>query len=86
MYNVPSEYYIRLHHVRPRFKGDIEDVLIYMATEISKIDITDKSEFKKLLNSAIQMYPGNMTKSEKTINNWRTEISSLFGFFIQMKG
>ena len=27
-YRIPDEYFFRLHHVRPRFKGDIENVLI----------------------------------------------------------
>ena len=36
-YKIPDEYYFRIHHVRPRFKGDIENVLIYMAEEISRI-------------------------------------------------
>ena len=36
-YQIPEEYYFRLHHVRPRFKGDIENVLIYVAEEISRV-------------------------------------------------
>lgn len=31
------------------------------------------------VNEAISRYPGNAPKKSKTINNWRTEISSLFG-------
>ena len=82
MYTVPNEYAIRLHHVRPRFKNDIENVLIYMATEISKIDALPAKEFSKHLTDVIFKYPGNTTKTIKTINNWRTEIPSLFGFVI----
>lgn len=26
MYKVPDEYYFRIHHVRPRFKDDVENV------------------------------------------------------------
>jgi len=33
----------------------------------------------KEVNRLIKLYPGNATKKNKTINNWRTEISSLFG-------
>lgn len=36
-YKVPEEYFFRVHHVRPRFKGDIENVLIYVAEEISRV-------------------------------------------------
>ena len=82
MYLVPDEYFIRIHHVRPRFKNDIENVLLYMAGEISKLPELPKEEFDKQLNEAIYKYPGNITKKIKTINNWRTEISALFGFFI----
>ena len=79
-YNIPEEYYFRIHHVRPRFKGDIENVLIYMAEEISKVGELPTSEFVSKVNSAIYKYPGNAHREIKTINNWRTEISSLFGF------
>lgn len=83
MYEVPKEFYFRIHHVRPRFKGDIESVLIYMATEIAKIPEMPKRDFAKVLNEAIIRYPGNRIRTPKTINNWRTEISSLFGFYIE---
>ena len=79
-YRIPDEYYFRIHHVRPRFKGDIENVLIYMAEEISKIGELETSEFVDRINAAIYRYPGNAHRELKTINNWRTEISALFGF------
>lgn len=79
-YRIPDEYYFRIHHVRPRFKGDIENVLIYMAEEISKIGELETSEFVDRINAAIYRYPGNVHRELKTINNWRTEISALFGF------
>ncbi len=79
-YQIPDELYFRIHHVRPRFKNDVENVLVYMATEISKMTEDDKEKFADKLNDAIRRYPGNGVKELKTINNWRTEISSLFGF------
>ena len=79
IYKVPDEYYFRIHHSRPRFKDDVENVLIYMATEIAKITEKDSKEFAVELNNAIRHYPGNGEKTDKTINNWRTEISSIFG-------
>ena len=85
MYKVPDEYFFRIHHIRPRFKNDIENVLIYMAEEIRKIGKLPKQEFKNKVNQAIRLYPGNVTKKIKTINNWRTEISSLFGL-IELEG
>ena len=50
-----------------------------MAVEISKIDKKEKKEFMEEVNNAIRLYPGNAAKFQKTIDNWRTEISSLFG-------
>lgn len=79
-YKIPEEYYFRLHHVRPRFKSDIENVLIYMAEEITSIGQKPTQEFVRLINSAVFRYPGNAHSTLKTINNWRTEISALFGF------
>jgi hypothetical protein len=79
MYQVPEEYFYRLHHIRPRFKNDVENVLYYMANEIAKLNPSGHEEFSSNLNNVIKLYPGNVSKADKTINNWRTEISSLFG-------
>ncbi|WP_312502949.1 protein NO VEIN domain-containing protein [Lacrimispora sp.] len=79
-YKIPEEYFFRIHHVRPRFKGDIENVLIYMAEEISAVGELPVEEFVSRVNAAIYKYPGNAHRELKTINNWRTEISALFGF------
>jgi hypothetical protein len=78
-YKVPDEYYFRIHHIRPRFKNDVENVLIFVSTEIAKISKSQKDAFMAKVNEAISRYPGNAPKTSKTINNWRTEISSLFG-------
>lgn len=79
-YQIPKEYYFRIHHVRPRFKGDIENVLIYMAEELTAIGEKNVDDFIREANAAIYRYPGNAHRELKTINNWRTEISALFGF------
>jgi len=79
MYTIPEEYYFRIHHIRPRFKNDIENVLYFMANEIARMKPAKHELFKEQLNSIIKLYPGNNTKTPKTINNWRTEISALFG-------
>lgn len=79
-YQIPNDFYFRIHHVRPRFKNDVENVLVYIATEIDKMSAADKDVFANNLNDAIRRYPGNIVKTTKTINNWRTEISALFGF------
>ena len=79
-YVIPEQYCFRIHHVRPRFKGDIENVLIYMAEEISAVGEKPIDEFVSAVNAAIYRYPGNAHRELKTINNWRTEISALFGF------
>lgn len=79
-YKIPEQFYFRIHHARPRFKNDVENVLIYVAENIAKLDPMPESDFAQRLNQAIYGYPGNAHKELKTINNWRTEISSLFGF------
>jgi len=79
IYKTPKEYFFRIHHIRPRFKNDVENVLFYMATEIAKLSPDKHNAFKEKLNNTIKLYPGNASKNIKTINNWRTEISSLFG-------
>lgn len=84
-YKVPEEYFFRVHHVRPRFKGDIENVLIYVAEEISRVGEKEVDKFVEEVNAAIFRYPGNAHRELKTINNWRTEISALFGFIEHTK-
>lgn len=79
-YKIPEEYYFRIHHVRPRFKGDIENVLIYVAEELDRVGEKPTDEFVQAVNNALYQYPGNAHRELKTINNWRTEISALFGF------
>lgn len=79
-YKIPEEYYFRIHHVRPRFKGDIENVLIYVAEELARVGEKPIDEFVYAVNDALFRYPGNAHRELKTINNWRTEISALFGF------
>lgn len=85
MYHVPAEYYLRIHHCRPRFKSDVENVLLYMAQESVKISDCSVEQYSEAFNNAIRLYPGNSGLKIKTINNWRTEISSLFGFYIEDK-
>jgi len=80
MYKIEPQYFHRLHQVRPRFKTDIENVLLYVATEIAKLETQPLDEFNSNLFNAIRLYTGNATKADKTIDNWRTEIAALFGF------
>ncbi len=79
-YKIPEEYYFRIHHVRPRFKSDIENVLIYVADVIARIGEMPTEYFVSQLDNALFKYPGNANRKKKTIDNWRTEISALFGF------
>lgn len=85
MYEIPQEYFLRIHHCRPRFKSDVENVLLYMAQESVKIPDGPVEAYSAAFNDAIRLYPGNEGLKIKTINNWRTEISSLFGFYIEDK-
>jgi hypothetical protein len=80
MYKIPDKYFFRLHHVRPRFKNDVEEVLLYVANSIVNMPVLPKKEFKEKLNEVLFKFKKNSTSTQKTIDNWRTEISALFAF------
>jgi hypothetical protein len=51
-----------------------------MAEEITAVGERPTDDFVSAVDAAIYRYPGNAHRELKTINNWRTEISALFGF------
>ncbi len=84
-YVIPDEFWLRIHFVRPRFKANIENVLLYMANECCKIETSSCDEYAEKINNAIRLFPGNADLSQKTIDNWRTEISALCAFYNEDK-
>ena len=80
-YQIPDKFWFRIHFVRPRFKSNIENVLLYMANECCRIPRCSCSEYNKRYFNAIKMFPGNIGMTRKTLDNWRTEIPALFGFY-----
>lgn len=84
-YRIPDEDWFRIHFVRPRFKGNIENVLLYMANECCRIPKCSCSDYRKRYNDAIKMFPGNIDVKKKTLDNWRTEIPALFAFYTEDK-
>ena len=84
-YVVPDEYWYRIHFVRPRFKSNIENVLLYMANECCKIPRCSCQEYSDNFFNAIRLFPGNIGVADKTLHNWRTEIPALFGFYNENK-
>ena len=84
-YIIPDEYWFRIHFVRPRFKSNIENVLLYMASECCKIPRCSCQEYSDRYFNAIRMFPGNIGMTDKTLHNWRTEIPALFGFYNEDK-
>lgn len=84
-YHIPERDYLRIHFVRPRFKSNIENVLLYMANECCKIEATSCREYASKINRAIRLFPGNIDYTQKTIDNWRTEISALCAFYNEDK-
>ena len=84
-YQIPDKFWFRIHFVRPRFKSNIENVLLYMANECCRIPRCSCSEYNKRYFNAIKMFPGNIGMTRKTLDNWRTEIPALFGFYIEKK-
>ncbi len=85
-YQTPEKYYYRIHHVRPRFKNNVESVLLFMANAISTKGPLPTSDFKQFLIDEIYRFPGNQTSKLKTVQNWRTEISALFSLYYDEKG
>ena len=79
-YKIPDKYFFRLHHVRPRFKENREEVLKFVSLSISNLGSLPIEEFKTKLNETLFSFPGNAQATKKTIDNWRTEISALLGF------
>ena len=84
-YQIPDKYWFRIHFVRPRFKSNIENVLLYMANECCRIPQCSCSEYNQKYLNAIKMFPGNIDMTKKTLDNWRTEIPALFGFYKEDK-
>ena len=80
-YRIPDKFFCRIHHVRPRFKSNVEEVLLFMADTISSKGSLPINDFKNFLNEEIAKFPGNQNKTLKTIQNWRTEISALFSLY-----
>ncbi len=85
-YHIPDNDYLRIHFVRPRFKSNIENVLLYIATECCKIERTSCRNYAEQINKAIRLFPGNIDLTQKTIDNWRTEISAFCAFYNEDKG
>lgn len=83
IYQTPDEYFFRLHHVRPRFKSNVEAVLVYMATIISAIGVGKRLDVNNILTKKIRDFPGNIRYTNKTIQNWRTEIAALFSLYYE---
>ena len=75
-YSTPQQSLLTLHFVRPRFKNNIENVLFFMAKEISSFTTPIDNE---KLNRLISQFQENDHIKEKTLSNWRTEISTLLG-------
>jgi len=86
MYKIPDNYFFRLHHVRPRFKDDVEEVLLYVSNSISELQNAPSGLFKAVLNSSIKKFKDNSSKKQKTIDNWRTEISAIFSLIDDHEG
>ena len=84
-YSIPEDDYLRIHFVRPRFKSNIENVLLYMANECCRIPPCPWREYAERINTAIRLFPGNAGLTQKTIDNWRTEISALCAFYNEDK-
>lgn len=84
-YRIPDEFWLPIHFVRPRFKGNPESILLYLANACCKISACKPIDYATELNKAIRLIPGKQKDEMKTINNWRTEIAALFSFYTEDK-
>lgn len=84
-YRVPSEYRTRIHFVRPRFKNNMENVLLFFANACCRIEDCDCTTYSSKLSRLLRGFPGNSRISDKTIANWRTETPALFAFYKEDK-
>lgn len=84
MFAVQKEYYYRIHHIRSRFKRNVESRLYDISHALAIIPEMDKKEYNKLADHNIKALDWNKNSKEKTIKNIRTEISSLFGLIINV--
>lgn len=66
-YQIPNKDWYRIHFVRPRFKGNIENVLLYMANECCRIPKCSCEEYSKKYFNAIKMFPGNIDAKRKLL-------------------
>lgn len=82
-YEIPVSFFYRIHHVRPRFKNNVENVIIYVASLIAKTGVISKSKFREIMLEKLSEFPGNANLTKKTLENWRTEISALFGLYYE---
>ena len=74
---------MRIHHVRPRFKSNVENVLIYVASLVAQHGCKTRAQFREMMRKKLREFPGNANKTDKTLDNWRTEISALFGLYYE---
>ncbi len=80
-YRIPDKHYFKIHHVRPRFKNNVEAVLLFISDAICSMGTLPVEEFKERMIAEVSKFPGNQNRKLKTIQNWRTEISALFSLY-----
>ena len=56
-----------------------------MANECCRIPTLPCKEYSERYFNSIKMFPGNIDMADKTLQNWRTEIPALFGFYTENK-
>ncbi len=71
-------------YVNSQSSADFEEVLLYVATSISEMEVLPEKEFNAVLNTVLFGFKKNASSTQKTIDNWRTEISALFAFMLNL--
>lgn len=80
MYNHKRQY--RCTIIRGKSQKEMDDLLPIYAKVIDEICPCDKDDFEKLFKDAFEKYLPELSRTKKTVDNHRTEISGkLFGMY-----
>lgn len=84
-YQTPDKYRLDLHFPRSRFNTELEDTLLLLASKMVQLGNLPSSQFTNDINQYLRTLRGKHL-APKTINNQRTEMTSLFGLVKQHNG
>ncbi|MHB1908202.1 MAG: protein NO VEIN domain-containing protein [Nitrososphaerales archaeon] len=79
IYEIPEQNYYPLKFPRSRFIGEVREILYYLSLNLVTIGTQRKAKFDKLFDDVIREIIKGEDSDQKTIDNIRTEMTTLFG-------